>query len=340
MRMSSVSLLLLGAVAVTACQEQAAPNSDRANPPAFATKAAPLTGTPTERAAVLAARVNARLAAKGVTVRLDEAWFFTTGRGVDPYRRLRTGSRWTHPTNVTYMIEPDFQANFTAEATPAVIGQGVRRSWERYNQVANITLHLNELPYNGDNNDFLDGIVTDSDGNCVDIVDLTSDALVSYDPATGNFEFNAAADNVFGGWVDAKYFAECLGSADIIGVTWTFSDVDGALGQGTDGYNDRIYTEMFYNKDFAWTTTDAVFLDFDAPTDLESVVTHEAGHAQGLGHFGGPNPNQPVRIKNNGTLQLSNPIAVMNPFYAGGELRELQPTDLAGLRTLYGSKTK
>jgi hypothetical protein len=82
--------------------------------------------------------------------------------------------------------------------------------------------------------------------------------------------------------------------------------------------------EIFYNADCPWTLSQAVYLDFDAPTDPEPVVTHEAGHAVGPGHLGGPNPHQPV--------------AVMTPFYVGGELRGLQPTDLAGPRALSGSK--
>ena len=30
----------------------------------------------------------------------------------------------------------------------------------------------------------------------------------------------------------------------------------------------------------------------------------------------------------------------MNPFYLGGDKRELLPTDIAGLRALYASRTK
>jgi hypothetical protein len=69
--------------------------------------------------------------------------------------------------------------------------------------------------------------------------------------------------------------------------------------------------EIFYTADCPWTLSQAVYLDFDAPV--------------GPGHLGGPNPHQPV--------------AVMTPFYVGGELRDLQPTDLAGPRALSGSKT-
>jgi hypothetical protein len=335
MKAICIQLLLAGAVALTACQENA-PTNENSAVPTFAAKSAPVSGTPTERAAAFAERINARLAASGSTKRLDEAYFFTAGHGVDPFRRLRTGARWNTPTDVSYMIEHDFGASFSPAASPAALEATVRKSWEKYNQVDNIVLHLRELPFNGLNNDFLDGIITDGAGNCVDIVDLTSPSVIDYDPTTGNIDFNPAANNVFGGFVEAKYFQDCLGNAAILGVTWSFSDVDGALGQGLDGYRDRIYTEMFYNADFPWTLTDAVYLSPTAPTDFETVITHEAGHAMGLGHFGGPNTNQPFKLQPNG--RVFDPEAVMNPFYVGGEKRSLLQTDVAALRALYASK--
>jgi hypothetical protein len=167
---------------------------------------------------------------------------------------------------------------------------------------------------------------------------LPSPALDSYDPATGAIEFTPVADNLFGGWLAPTYFLDCLGSADIIGVTWTFSDNDGALGDGTDGYPDRVYTEQFYNTRFDWNVQGSVYLDFSehALFDVETIVTHEVGHTHGLGHFGGPNDNQPFKLQPNG--RVFDPEAVMNPFYIGGEKRNLLPTDLAGLKTLYASK--
>lgn len=160
--MRTIALLgLTGALALTACQENAGPTVER-SAPAFAAKAPRLSGTPSERATMLAERINARLAAAGSTKRLDEADFFTIGRGVDQFRTLRTGSRWTAPTQVTYMIEHDFQVTFDPVASSTVLENTVRTSYEKYNQVRNIVLHLTELPYNGLNNDFLDGIVKDA----------------------------------------------------------------------------------------------------------------------------------------------------------------------------------
>ena len=193
------------------------------------------------------------------------------------------------------------------------------------------------------NNDILDGIILgDHDSNpstpevCVDIVDLTAtDVLNEYDPATGNIDFDPVTDNLFAGWLPAQYFEDCLGDANILGVTWTFSDVDGALTGETDSYRDRIYTEQYYNAGYNWVTSGAVFLGDDM--DVESIVLHEVGHTHGLGHFGGPNDNQPFKLQPNG--RVFDPEAVMNPFYLGGdEKRSLLPTDLAGLKALYASK--
>lgn len=335
MRNVAVGLLLVGAAALAACQEQAAPTAtDHPSTPLLAKAKAsqPLSGTPTERAAQIAAKVNARLEAAGSTKRLDEVWMFSVGQGTDPFRRLRTGPRWTDPRRVTYMIDEDYTTDVPA---PQVLA-AIRASFERHDAVPNITLNLTELPYDGGNNDILDGIIRDGQGNCVDVVDEKADVLNSYDPATGEIDFDIIVDNLFGGWYEPAYFADCLGSANIIGVTWSFSDVDGALGQGLDGYRDRIYTEQYYNNGFDWVDGGSPFLS--DLMDIQSIVTHEVGHAVGLGHFGGPNTNQPFKLQPNG--KVFDPEAIMNPYYLGGDKRELQSTDIAALRALYASKTK
>ncbi len=290
--------------------------------------AQPSSPTP-PKAVQLIERVNARLEAGGSPLRLTEAWFFTIGRGVDPYRRLRTGVRW-YKNHVTYLLdESDYADTFLPKQD---VDAALVAGYETWNGVPQSSLFTTRVADGGGNYDILDAVVRDNAGNCVDIVDTSSPNLIAYDPATGSFDINPQADIVFGGWIEPAYFSDCLGSADIIGVTWSFSAGD----SNGDKYPDLVYVEQFYNPAFPWTTTDAVYLDFDAPIDVETIAVHENGHALGLGHFGGPNLRQPFKLQPN--LRVFDPEAVMNPYYLGGEKRALFPTDQAALRTLYSRR--
>jgi hypothetical protein len=281
------------------------------------------------KAVQLIERVNARLEAGGSSIRLAEAWFFTVGRGVDPYRRLRTGVRW-YKDHVTYLLDGSDYVD--SGLSYLEVDAALMAGYDTWNGVPQSSLLTTRATDGGGNYDVLDAVVRDAGGNCVDIVDTTSPNLIAYDPATGSFELDPEADIVFGGWIDPAYFSACLGSAEIIGVTWSFSAGD----SNGDQYPDLVYVEQFYNPAFAWTTMDAVYLDFQAPIDIETIAVHENGHALGLGHFGGPNLRQPFKLHPN--LRVFDPEAVMNPYYLGGEKRVLFPTDQAALRTLYSRR--
>jgi len=166
------------------------------------------------------------------------------------------------------------------------------------------------------NIEFLDQIILDGNGACVDVEDPGFDGPY--------------ADIVTYGWIDPAYFSNCLGSDQIVGVTWTFFDPTDA---NHDNFDDLVYAEQYFNPAFKYTTTDAVYLDFTAPIDIQSVLVHEDGHTLGLDHTGGPNPNQPFKVQPNG--RVFSPEAIMNPVYLGGEKRSLFPLDMAALRTLY-----
>jgi hypothetical protein len=197
MRKTAVGLFLLGAAAIAACNDDTSPITEQTSTtPEFAKAAAAkaLTGTPTERAAQIAAKVNARLEKAGSTKRLDEVWMFTVGQGTDPYRRLRTGPRWSHPRSLTYMIDRDYTTDVPAARVHSAIVASFE-PFERHDAVPNISLNLTELPYNGGNNDILDGVILNSAGECVDIVDLEAEILNGYDPATGEIDFDIITES-------------------------------------------------------------------------------------------------------------------------------------------------
>lgn len=330
MRKSTYSLvgaLATVAIAISACAPDVTEPSSSATAltdgPSFAKKAAV-----SEDATIawLIARVdqfNADQEARGSTLRLEYPWLFRVGPGTDPFGRLRTGARWSNP-NVTYILD---ESDYTTDVSSGLVDAAMVSSFDSWNTIVNTGVHATRIPdpnNPSDNFDILDGTLSGT--TCLDIFDTASP---NYDPAFGGTFINPVADIVVGGWINPQYFISCLGSINIIGVTWTFSQAD------TDGdnYRDRLYVEQFYNPAFVWTTTNAVYLDGGAPIDIETIAVHENGHAHGLGHFGGPINRQPFKLKPN--LRVFNPEAVMNPFYLGGEERSPLPTDVAGLRTLY-----
>ena len=326
MKFSVTKLAVLGlTVALAACQDSSAP-TDQIAPPSFAVKKqTPLTGTPTQRAAQLAERINARLAAKHSKFRLAGATFFTVGKGVPPFRVRVFGARWTK-RDLTYLLDV---SDYPPGANAAAVTTALVNSYETWDAIPRVNLNLTRVADTDPNPDVLDAIVLDGAGNCVDIVDQSSDALVSFDPATGGFELAPFADNVVGGWLSPDYFAKCLGSSAIIAITWTFTSGDG----NGDNFADLAYNEQYGNNEFQYVTTGSVFLDFDGPFDIQSIFVHEDGHALGLGHTGGPNLNQPLRLRPNG--HIFTPEAVMNPIDFGGEKRSLFPMDVSSIKTLY-----
>ncbi|HYH07181.1 MAG TPA: hypothetical protein VEK11_09015 [Thermoanaerobaculia bacterium] len=265
-------------------------------------------------------QANAQFAASGSSVRIVKASFFMRGHGAPDYRHLRTGSKWPY-RGLTYIVDgSDMSTDVSAAGAAATIVN----AYNTWNAVPNTNITASQIADDGSNFDVLDGTFHPVTGACLSIFDLTSPNL---DLSSG--QIFPAADIVVGGWLKPQYFASCLGSSSILGVTWTFSDGDA----NSDHYVDNLYVEQYYNEGFSWVLNGSTFLGLTE--DIETVVLHENGHALGLDHMGGPNPNQPFKLQPNG--KVFDPEAVMNPYYLGGEKRSLFPTDLAGLRTLYSN---
>ena len=218
--------------------------------------------------------------------------------------------------DITYIIDERNLSAVSRSATnprftlgPAELEPEIDASMARWqNQPSCGAPHVTKVAFTGADPDLIDGIVFG-------------------DPSRIGTPF---ADITQAGWLPRAFFDALApnGSTFILGVTFTFIFVDND-GNPTDidhdGRADAAFREIYYNQRFFWTTDPA----FPRAVDIQSVVTHESGHAYGLGHFGF------VFQDNRGIIHFA-PRAVMNAVYVSS-FRDLAGTDNASFCQLWAN---
>ncbi len=318
MRLRHSSVLIAGAVVLAACDQNSSPSDQ-------ATESVPSLATSTDGNPLLVA-MNARLAARGLKVRVAQADYVTSAASGQAGQTLfafdrgnkHIGTDWIpndprrHPgVDITYLVDQSDGATSTAPTLTSAQTEGAidraMTTWETTTQCSNFAIDKVADP--GVDPDLADGLI------------LGNPALIG----TPFF-----ADIVHAGWLPAPFFDALApgGSQFILGVTFPFSFTDDA-GNPTDldnnGEFDTAFSETYYNDAFAW----GIDVSTD-PFDVETVALHESGHSLSQDHFG-----KIFRTDANGLIHFS-PFAVMNAAISR-QAHELTGSDLAGHCSLWGS---
>lgn len=158
----------------------------------------------------------------------------------------------------------------------------------------------------------------------------------------GSPNYVQAADIVQSGWQPPAFFQIIGGGPagnNIIGVAFTFifgDVVNGAFVPSDidrNGKDDTALSELYYNQRFAWGNNGAANV-----VDFYSIITHESGHALGLGHFGKVFVTRKAAADG---IQIADikyaPYAMMNAVYVTGR-NELAGTDNSSFCQIWASK--
>jgi hypothetical protein len=328
----SAALALLGAAA---CADAPVPTSSLAPAGVDEARAATGAGTTDEnyRVSALLAQIDAQLAASGKNYRVVDASLRIAGLGWDGAtstiliannRSRGTSSEWVWGDprregreGVTYAIGSNTSV---APITRDPNGANLRRvSAEQ--QVAQIEEAMSA---------WRDRTCSDRPITRVAVPAGTDpdayDELVLERPIPDNYA--QPADIVQAGWQPNSWFRALAGGPDgdyILGVTVSFAftdDDDNFTDIDRNGRLDRALSEIYYNAGYAWGNTGAPNV-----VDFYSIITHETGHALGLGHFG-----KVFVTKKDGAdgLQIADvkyaPYAMMNAVYVTGR-NEIAGTD-------------
>jgi hypothetical protein len=258
--------------------------------------------------------INERLAAKGLSIRVEAVEFFTIGVGRPSNRIHQQPFRWVPKDprrladgeNITYLVDQSDGATasgLTSAQTEAAIDAGLN-TWDGTQALKKVDLAKRA-----------DG------GADPDIYD----SFFGF----GGFGNPFLADIVNAGWLPRAYFEAVGGPGGGRGilafsVTFIFTDDAGIPTDiNGDGYLDSALNEVYYNDNFGDPGGDRAGnpwgINVNLPAiDVQTVAFHENGHSLELGHFGPP------------------PTAVMNPVYGG--IRHVPlPADNAGMNAVWSS---
>lgn len=159
------------------------------------------------------------------------------------------------------------------------------------------------------------------------------------------------ADITFAGWVPASFFPDAgVGQAFGVALPIVWDATDSSFAYGVevldpsrtfvdangDGKHDMFATEIYFSYDWQYVLDNEELANTLFYIDVQTIATHELGHALGMDHFGA---STVVLDEEGGFVDIlvnqnSSPLMNTNSFY---EKRELSGSDRGSFCGIYGN---